>query len=64
MACQEQEETVTEKEENKKEDKKEDKKFKKDKTHEQIEKLEKEVAEMKDRHFAFRLSLIIFASVR
>lgn len=49
-ACEEQKETVTDKEENKKEDKKEDKKSKKDKTHEQIEKLEKEVAEMKDKH--------------
>ncbi|MEL7586980.1 MAG: nucleotide exchange factor GrpE [Prolixibacteraceae bacterium] len=37
-----------EKAEGKKE--KEDKKIKKDKTHEQIEKLEKEIAEMKDKH--------------
>jgi molecular chaperone GrpE len=41
-----QEETVSEK----KEEKKEEKKSKKDKTHEQIEKLEKEVADIKDKH--------------
>lgn len=45
-----QEETVSEKQQDKKEDKKEDKKSKKDKTHEQIEKLEKEIAEVKDKH--------------
>jgi len=45
-----QEETVSETHEEKKEEKKEDKKSKKDKTHEQIEKLEKEIAEVKDKH--------------
>ncbi len=49
-AGQEQQENVPETKEEKKEDKKEDKKSKKDKTHEQIEKLEKEVAELKDKH--------------
>ncbi|MGV8091043.1 MAG: nucleotide exchange factor GrpE [Mangrovibacterium sp.] len=41
-----QEETISEK----KEEKKEEKKSKKDKTHEQIEKLEKEVADIQDKH--------------
>lgn len=49
-ASQAQEETAKEKQEENKIEKKEDKKSKKDKTHEQIEKLEKEVAEIKDKH--------------
>jgi len=50
-AGQEPKESVSEnQEEEKKDNKKEDKKSKKDKTHEQIEKLEKEVAEIKDKH--------------
>lgn len=44
------EELVSEIREEKKENKKEDKKSKKDKTHEQIEKLEQEIAEFKDKH--------------
>lgn len=44
------EKNVAEKKEETKEEKKDDKKAKKDKTHDQIEKLEKEIAEIKDKH--------------